>query len=105
MTIVCDDDGKFQIIHYPPLPIEDSIAILQILEVEKQSFFLRFFFLFINCRNLHLQWKKFLIEQSLPVVNVDLKFVIYLHMNFFSIEKFFFFLGIKRNNSINYFSK
>jgi hypothetical protein len=33
MTIVCDDDGKFQIIHWPPLPIDDSIAILQILEV------------------------------------------------------------------------
>jgi hypothetical protein len=47
MTIVCDDDGKFQIIHYPPLPIEDSIAILQILEVEKQSFFLRFFFFYL----------------------------------------------------------
>ncbi|CAF4343598.1 unnamed protein product, partial [Adineta steineri] len=32
MTIVCDDDGKFQIIHWPPLPVEDSVAILQILE-------------------------------------------------------------------------
>jgi len=39
MTIVCDDDGKFQIIHYPPLPIEDSIAILQILEVGKTKLF------------------------------------------------------------------
>jgi hypothetical protein len=104
MTIVCDDDGKFQIIHYPPLPIEDSIAILQILEVEK-CFSLMGFVLFINYRNLHLQSKKFLIEQSLPVVNVDLKFVINLHMNLFFNRKFFFFLGIKRNNSINYFSK
>lgn len=32
MTIVCDDDGKFQIIHWPPLPIEDSVTILQVLE-------------------------------------------------------------------------
>ncbi|CAF1028589.1 unnamed protein product [Rotaria sordida] len=32
MTILCDDDGKFQIIHWPPLPVEDSVAILQILE-------------------------------------------------------------------------
>ncbi|CAF0807683.1 unnamed protein product [Adineta steineri] len=32
MTVVCDDDGKFQIIHWPPLPVEDSVAILQILE-------------------------------------------------------------------------
>ncbi|CAF0742948.1 unnamed protein product [Adineta ricciae] len=32
MTIVCDDEGKFQIIHWPPLPIEDSVAILQLLE-------------------------------------------------------------------------
>ncbi|UJR25327.1 hypothetical protein I4U23_006678 [Adineta vaga] len=32
MTIVCDDDGKFQIMHWPPLPIEDSVAILEILE-------------------------------------------------------------------------
>ncbi|CAF0730411.1 unnamed protein product [Rotaria sp. Silwood1] len=36
MTILCDDDGKFQIIHWPPLPIEDSVAILQI--VEKPTF-------------------------------------------------------------------
>jgi len=43
MTIVCDDDGKFQIIHYPPLPIEDSIAILQILEVEKCFSLMGFF--------------------------------------------------------------
>jgi hypothetical protein len=34
MMIVSDDDGKFQIIHWPPLPIEDSVAILQILEVK-----------------------------------------------------------------------
>ena len=34
MTIICDDDGKFQIIHWPPLSIEDSVAILQILEVK-----------------------------------------------------------------------
>jgi hypothetical protein len=33
MTIVCDEDGKFQIQHWPPLPIDDSVAILQILKV------------------------------------------------------------------------
>jgi hypothetical protein len=38
MTIVCDDEGKFQIIHWPPLPIGDSIAILQILEVRRGIF-------------------------------------------------------------------
>ncbi|CAF4742169.1 unnamed protein product, partial [Rotaria magnacalcarata] len=27
ITILCDDDGKFQISHWPPLPIEDSVAI------------------------------------------------------------------------------
>ncbi|CAF4618710.1 unnamed protein product, partial [Rotaria magnacalcarata] len=32
ITILCDDDGKFQISHWPPLPIEDSVAILDILE-------------------------------------------------------------------------
>ena len=33
MMVVCDDEGKFQIIHWPPLPVGDSIAILQLLEV------------------------------------------------------------------------
>ena len=33
MTIVCDNDGKFQIQHWPPLPIDDTVAILKILEV------------------------------------------------------------------------
>ncbi|CAF1025919.1 unnamed protein product [Rotaria sordida] len=32
MTIVCDDDGKFQIQHWPPLPIDDTVAVLKILE-------------------------------------------------------------------------
>lgn len=32
MTIQCDDEGKFQIIHWPPLPVEDSVAILQLLD-------------------------------------------------------------------------
>jgi len=46
MTIVCDDDGKFQIIHWPPLPVEDSIAILQILEVGK--ILMNVFFLYLK---------------------------------------------------------
>jgi hypothetical protein len=33
MTIVCDENGKFEIQHWPPLPIDDSVAILQILNV------------------------------------------------------------------------
>jgi hypothetical protein len=33
MTIACDENGKFQIQHWPPLPVDDSVAILQILEV------------------------------------------------------------------------
>ncbi len=33
MMIICDDNGKFQVQHWPPLPIDDSIAISQILEV------------------------------------------------------------------------
>ena len=33
MNIICDDDGKLHIIHWPPLSVEDSVAILQILEV------------------------------------------------------------------------
>ncbi len=45
MTIVCDDDGKFQIIHWPPLPVEDSIAILQILEVGKILMNVFFFYI------------------------------------------------------------
>ncbi|CAF5146362.1 unnamed protein product, partial [Rotaria magnacalcarata] len=32
MTILCDDDGKFQIQHWPPLPIDDTIAVSKILE-------------------------------------------------------------------------
>lgn len=38
MTIVCDDEGKFQIIHWPPLPVGDSVAILQLLEVSDAVF-------------------------------------------------------------------
>ena len=37
MTIVCDDEGKFQIIHWPPLPIEDSMEILQLIEVGEKT--------------------------------------------------------------------
>ncbi|CAF2842556.1 unnamed protein product [Rotaria sp. Silwood2] len=33
MTIICDDNGKYQIQHWPPLPIDDSVAILKVLEV------------------------------------------------------------------------
>ena len=33
MTVTCDDDGKFHIKHSPPLPIEDSLAVMQLLEV------------------------------------------------------------------------
>ena len=33
MTIVCDDSGCFQIQHWPPLPIDDTVAISKILEV------------------------------------------------------------------------
>ncbi len=33
MTILCDNEGKFQIQHWPPLPINDSVAILRIVEV------------------------------------------------------------------------
>ncbi|CAF0853162.1 unnamed protein product [Rotaria sp. Silwood1] len=32
MTIICDDDGEFQIQHWPPLPIDDTVAILKILD-------------------------------------------------------------------------
>ncbi|CAF4191122.1 unnamed protein product [Rotaria sp. Silwood2] len=32
MTIICDDNGKYQIQHWPPLPIDDSVAILKVLE-------------------------------------------------------------------------
>ncbi|CAF3177384.1 unnamed protein product [Rotaria socialis] len=32
MTILCDNDGKFQIQHWPPLPIDDTIAVSKILE-------------------------------------------------------------------------
>jgi hypothetical protein len=33
MTIQCDNEGKFQIQHWPPLPIDDSVAILRIVQV------------------------------------------------------------------------
>lgn len=33
MTIQCDEEGKLQIQHWPPLPIDDTVAISQILEV------------------------------------------------------------------------
>ena len=39
MTIICDDEGKFQIQHWPPLPVDDSIAIMNILQV-RASFFI-----------------------------------------------------------------
>ncbi|CAF1670267.1 unnamed protein product, partial [Didymodactylos carnosus] len=32
MTIICNDDAKFQISHFPPLSIKDSLAIDKILE-------------------------------------------------------------------------
>ncbi|UJR23584.1 hypothetical protein I4U23_026573 [Adineta vaga] len=32
MTILCDDNGKFQIQHWPPLPVDDSVVIMKILE-------------------------------------------------------------------------
>ncbi len=35
MTIICDENGKFRIQHWPPLPVDDSVAILEILEVKK----------------------------------------------------------------------
>jgi hypothetical protein len=33
MSIHCDDEGKFTINHWPPLPIDDSVIILQMLQV------------------------------------------------------------------------
>lgn len=33
MTILCDEHGKLQIQHWPPLPIDDTISISKILEV------------------------------------------------------------------------
>jgi hypothetical protein len=33
MTIGCNEDGKFQIQHWPPLPVDDAVEVLQILEV------------------------------------------------------------------------
>lgn len=33
MTILCDEDGKFHIQHWPPLPVDDSVAVLEILKV------------------------------------------------------------------------
>ena len=33
MTILCDEDGKFEIQHWPPLCIDDTVAISKILEV------------------------------------------------------------------------
>ena len=32
MSIHCDDEGKFSINHWPPLPIDDSVIILQMLQ-------------------------------------------------------------------------
>ncbi len=37
MTIACNEEGKFQIQHWPPLPVDDSVAILEILEVRMIS--------------------------------------------------------------------
>lgn len=33
LTILCDEDGRFQIEHWPPLPIDDCVEILQIFKV------------------------------------------------------------------------
>lgn len=38
MGIACDDDGKLQINHWPPLAVEDSVPILQILDVSRLVF-------------------------------------------------------------------
>ncbi len=46
MTIVCDEDGKFQIQHWPPLPIDDSVVILQILDVRVRVLVMIYLFLF-----------------------------------------------------------
>lgn len=33
MTIICNDDGQLEVQHWPPLPIDDTIEILDILKV------------------------------------------------------------------------
>lgn len=101
MTIVCDDDGKFQINHWPPLPVEDSVAILQIIEVKINKILLSLIEHFhLTFRNPHLLWKKFSIEPFSHDVSADLKFVIKLNNRKILYFKFTI-LGIKRNNSLN----
>ena len=75
MTIVCDDDGKFQIVHWPPLPVEDSVAILQISEVRLTDFrstavSVR---VCLNSRRQRLPWRRFSIEPFTLDVNADLR--------------------------------
>lgn len=88
MTIVCDDDGKFQIIHWPPLPVEDSVAILQILEVKSKKFASLIERMTRLFRNQRLRWRKFSIERFKLDVNVDLKFVFFLRILKFKIIVF-----------------
>jgi hypothetical protein len=38
MSIACDDNGEFFIHHWPPLPIEDSVIILHMLQVSRPVF-------------------------------------------------------------------
>ena len=76
MTIQCDDEGKFQIIHWPPLPVEDSVTILQILDVRNFVVLRRPFALVHDpFRNQLSPWKKFSIERSMLDASVGLRFV------------------------------
>jgi len=34
MTISCDDEGIFHVDHWPPLPIDDTVEVQQILKVK-----------------------------------------------------------------------
>ena len=86
MTILCDDEGKFQIIHWPPLPVGDSIVILQLLDVRNTAMSIPDDFLWIYFRNICLPSKKFLIEQLMSDVNVDLRLILFalsLRIGFF----------------------
>lgn len=57
MTILCDEQGTLQIQHWPPLPIDDTVAISQILEVRIRDNGKKIDILFR--RNRHLLWKKY----------------------------------------------
>jgi len=73
-SIVCDDEGQFSIHHWPPLPIDDSVSIQQILQ--KANVTLEEIYnetVSARCRRRFEELKETILSNTTGRIEIDLK--------------------------------